>query len=139
MNSSNTKSGWFSSLKRKFFNEKDERSDLLNNLRDAQRKGVISLDSLMMIEGVFQLEDGLSVVFILKGFGGEDLAYDVPVCFQLSVQHGLWLVKGDVCQDREVRIETHDIGFFGQGPIEVLLALVDAYVMLDTAIGQIEA
>jgi magnesium and cobalt transporter len=57
MNSSNTKSGLFSGLKNRFFKEKDDRADLLKNLRDAQRKGVISLDSLMMIEGVFQVSE----------------------------------------------------------------------------------
>lgn len=47
----------FSALYNKFFKEKDERTALLNNLREAQRKGVINLDALMMIEGVFQVSE----------------------------------------------------------------------------------
>jgi len=47
----------FSALFNKFFKEKDERTALLNNLREAQRKGVINLDALMMIEGVFQVSE----------------------------------------------------------------------------------
>lgn len=46
-----------SALKKKFFKAKDERADLLIHLRDAQRKGIISLDALMMIEGVFQVSE----------------------------------------------------------------------------------
>lgn len=47
----------FSLLKKKFFKQKDERADLLIHLRDAQRKGILSLDALMMIEGVFQVSE----------------------------------------------------------------------------------
>lgn len=47
----------FSSLKERFFEQKDEFTLLLNHLREAQRKGVISLDALMMIEGVFQVTE----------------------------------------------------------------------------------
>lgn len=46
---------WLSSLKNKFFKVKDERAQLRQHLRDAQRKGIINLDALMMIEGVFQV------------------------------------------------------------------------------------
>ena len=45
----------FTSLFNKFFKEKDERAALLQSLRDAQRNGIINLDALMMIEGVFQV------------------------------------------------------------------------------------
>jgi magnesium and cobalt transporter len=48
---------WLTALKNKFFNVKDERDQLLQHLRDAQIKGVISLDALMMIEGVFQVAE----------------------------------------------------------------------------------
>ncbi len=57
MNSRKTKSSFFETLKRYFVKEKDERKMLLQHLHDAQRKGVISLDSLMMIEGVFQVSE----------------------------------------------------------------------------------
>lgn len=55
MKSDNKKMNWFATLKAKFFKVKDERADLLGHLRDAQRKGIINLDALMMIEGVFQV------------------------------------------------------------------------------------
>jgi len=48
---------WLTALKNKFFKVKDERAQLLQHLRDAQRKGVINLDALMMIEGVFQVSE----------------------------------------------------------------------------------
>ena len=57
MSKKNTKVNMFSALYNKFFKEKDERTALLNNLREAQRKGVINLDALMMIEGVFQVSE----------------------------------------------------------------------------------
>ncbi len=44
-------------FKRYFFKEKDERKLLIQHLHDAHRKGVISLDSLIMIEGVFQVSE----------------------------------------------------------------------------------
>jgi len=55
MKSKTKKNNWLARLKNKFFKSKDERADLLNHLRDAQRKGIINLDALMMIEGVFQV------------------------------------------------------------------------------------
>ena len=55
MKSDNKKMNWFATLKSKFFKAKNERADLLGHLRDAQRKGIINLDALMMIEGVFQV------------------------------------------------------------------------------------
>ncbi len=57
MNSNNKKTNWLSALKNKIFKVKDERADLLQHLRDAQHKGTISLDALMMIEGVFQVSE----------------------------------------------------------------------------------
>jgi magnesium and cobalt transporter len=51
----NKKQSWLTVLKYKFFKVKDERAELLNHMRDAQRKGIINLDALMMIEGVFQV------------------------------------------------------------------------------------
>jgi len=55
MNRKNGKMSWLTRLKNRFFKEKDARVDLLQHLRDAQREGVIDLDALMMIEGVFQV------------------------------------------------------------------------------------
>jgi len=51
------KKSWLAALKKRFFKAKDDRADLLKNLRDAQCKGIISLDALMMIEGVFQVSE----------------------------------------------------------------------------------
>lgn len=51
------KDSWFSALKNKYFRKKDDRVQLLQHLRDAQRKGIINLDALMMIEGVFQVAE----------------------------------------------------------------------------------
>jgi magnesium and cobalt transporter len=48
---------WLTALKNKFFKVKDERAQLLQHLREAQRKGIINLDALMMIEGVFQVSE----------------------------------------------------------------------------------
>jgi len=57
MNKKEKKSSWFSALKNKFLKPKDDRNQLLQHLRDAQRKGLINLDALMMIEGVFQVSE----------------------------------------------------------------------------------
>ena len=57
MNKHKKKTSWLKALKKKFFNTRDDRAELLQHLRDAQRKGVIDLDALMMIEGVFQVSD----------------------------------------------------------------------------------
>jgi magnesium and cobalt transporter len=54
---SSKKTNWFTALKNKIFRVKDDRAELLKHLRDAQRKGTISLDALMMIEGVFQVSE----------------------------------------------------------------------------------
>lgn len=58
MNSNNNKDeNWLTTLKNKFFKPKDEHAQLLQYIRDAQRKGIINLDALMMIEGVFQVSE----------------------------------------------------------------------------------
>ena len=53
----NKNSNWLSALKNKLFKAPDEHARLLLHLRDAQRKGIINLDALMMIEGVFQVSE----------------------------------------------------------------------------------
>lgn len=57
MNKHKKKPGWFSALRKKFLKPKDDRVELLEHLRDAQRNGIINLDALMMIEGVFQVSE----------------------------------------------------------------------------------
>lgn len=57
MKKNENKVSWLSALKNKFFKQKDDRIQLLQHLRDAQRKGIINLDALMMIEGVFQVAE----------------------------------------------------------------------------------
>jgi magnesium and cobalt transporter len=57
MNTIKKKLNWFSALKERFLKPKDDRAQLLENLREAQRKGVITLDALMMIEGVFSVAE----------------------------------------------------------------------------------
>jgi len=57
MNKIKKKLNWFSALKKRFLKSNDDRAQLLEHLRDAQRKGVINLDALMMIEGVFQVSE----------------------------------------------------------------------------------
>ena len=57
MKNNNGKVSWIAALKDKFFKQKDDRVQLLQHLRDAQRKGIINLDALMMIEGVFQVAE----------------------------------------------------------------------------------
>ncbi|MBE9560159.1 MAG: CBS domain-containing protein [Proteobacteria bacterium] len=57
MKKNENKVSWFSALKNKYFKQKDDRVQLLQHLRDAQRKGIINLDALMMIEGVFQVAE----------------------------------------------------------------------------------
>jgi len=57
MNKKEENTGWLAALKKRFFKEKDAKADLMQHLRDAQRQGVIDLDALMMIEGVFQVSE----------------------------------------------------------------------------------
>jgi magnesium and cobalt transporter len=57
MNKIKKKLNWLSALKKRFLKPNDDRVQLLEHLRDAQRKGIINLDALMMIEGVFQVAE----------------------------------------------------------------------------------
>ena len=57
MNTQSHEDSWLDALKKRFIKPRDERELLLQHLHDAQRKGVISLDSLMMIEGVLQVAE----------------------------------------------------------------------------------
>ena len=57
MNKLKKKLSWFSALRKKFLKPEDDRVELLEHLRDAQRRGIINLDALMMIEGVFQVSE----------------------------------------------------------------------------------
>ena len=57
MKKDKNKASWLAALKNKFFKKKDDRVQLLQHLRDAQHKGIINLDALMMIEGVFQVAE----------------------------------------------------------------------------------
>ncbi len=57
MNKNSPEHSFLSSFKKIFFKEKDETALLLHHLHESQRRGVISLDSLMMIEGVFQVAE----------------------------------------------------------------------------------
>ena len=56
MNKIKNRLNLFSALKKRFLKPKDDRAQLLEHLR-AQRKGVINLDALMMIEGVFSVSE----------------------------------------------------------------------------------
>jgi magnesium and cobalt transporter len=76
------KVSWLKALKNKFFKADDERAEILDHLRDAQRKGIINLDALMMIEGVFQVSEmqvrdimvpRSHLVVIQKDLGVEDM------------------------------------------------------------------
>ena len=57
MKKDNNEVSWFSALKDRVFKKKDDRVQLLQHLHDAQRKGIINLDALMMIEGVFSVAE----------------------------------------------------------------------------------
>ena len=48
---------WLSNIVNAFSKEKDERSLLLEQLREAQKTGLIDIDALGMIEGVFQVSE----------------------------------------------------------------------------------
>lgn len=50
-------SSWLSKITDFFSKEKDERSLLLEHLRESQKQGLIDLDALGMIEGVFQVSE----------------------------------------------------------------------------------
>ncbi len=57
MNKEKNDAGWLAAIKKKFVKKNDDRAHLMQQLRDAQRKGIINLDALMMIEGVFQVAE----------------------------------------------------------------------------------
>ena len=57
MKKNKDKAGWFASLKDRLFKQRDDHAQLMQHLRDAQRKGTINLEALMMIEGVFQVAE----------------------------------------------------------------------------------
>lgn len=55
MKNDKNKHSWLTVIKNKFLKKKDDFTQLLESLRLAQGKGVINMDALMMIEGVFQV------------------------------------------------------------------------------------
>ena len=57
MNKRLKKQGWLSRLKERFSSSNDELTELREQIQDAQKKGVISIDSMMMIEGVLQVAE----------------------------------------------------------------------------------
>lgn len=57
MNKTKNKSSWLAGFFRKFSDDKDERTELLEQLQQAQKNGVISMEALAMIEGVFQVSE----------------------------------------------------------------------------------
>jgi magnesium and cobalt transporter len=57
MSTTKNKSSWLSSFLRQFGANKDARTMLLEQLQEAHRQGVIGLDALAMIEGVFQVSE----------------------------------------------------------------------------------
>ena len=57
MNTSYQKPSLFKSIIAAIFNKKDERNRLLELLRESQHKGLIDMDALIMIEGVFQVAE----------------------------------------------------------------------------------
>lgn len=57
MNKIKTKSSWLTGFFRKFGSGKDERSLLLTQLQNAQKRGVIDMEALSMIESIFQVSE----------------------------------------------------------------------------------
>ena len=57
MNSSKNNSSWFANFIKQFGANKDDRSILLETLKDAHKQGVIDAEALTMIEGVFQVSE----------------------------------------------------------------------------------
>ncbi len=55
MKKNKDKVNWLTALKNKFIKKKYDSVQLLEHLREAQRKGIINIDALIMIEGVFQV------------------------------------------------------------------------------------
>jgi len=57
MNSPKNNPSWFSSFIQYFSSDKDDRTVLLDTLKDAHKHGVIDAEALTMIEGVFQVSE----------------------------------------------------------------------------------
>lgn len=57
MNKTKNKSSWLTNFIGKFGSGKDERTQLLEQLQAAQKHGVIEMEALAMIEGVFQVSE----------------------------------------------------------------------------------
>ena len=57
MNKPRTEPSLFKRILSAIFNIKDERSRLLESLKESQEKGLIDMDALIMIEGVFQVSE----------------------------------------------------------------------------------
>ena len=57
MNKPQTKPSLFRRFVSAVFHKKDERSRLLESLKESQQKGLIDMDALIMIEGVFQVSE----------------------------------------------------------------------------------
>jgi magnesium and cobalt transporter len=57
MNKTKNKSSWLTGFLKKFRADKDERTHLLEQLQGAQKQGLINMEALAMIEGVFQVSE----------------------------------------------------------------------------------
>jgi len=57
MNSSKKNPSWFANFIKQFGASKDDRSILLDTLKDSHKRGVIDAEALTMIEGVFQVSE----------------------------------------------------------------------------------
>ncbi|MCK4704353.1 MAG: CBS domain-containing protein [Gammaproteobacteria bacterium] len=57
MNSPKNSSSWFANFIQHFSADKDDRTVLLDTLKDAHKHGVIDAEALTMIEGVFQVSE----------------------------------------------------------------------------------
>lgn len=57
MNKEKNKSSWLTGFLKKFRKSADERTQLLEQLKEAQNRGVIDMEALAMIEGVFQVSE----------------------------------------------------------------------------------
>ena len=57
MNTPHNQPSLFKRIFSAFVNQKDERTRLLESLKESQEKGLIDMDALIMIEGVFQVSE----------------------------------------------------------------------------------
>lgn len=57
MNKTKNKSSWLAGFFSKYSDNRDERTKLLERLQEAQKNGVINMEALAMIEGVFQVSE----------------------------------------------------------------------------------